>query len=69
MQALPEDAFTSEQRPWLAKLVGDHMGYNSLALCIADGLVTSRGMVLEELEREMRIDFSDEQDSEGSVEQ
>jgi len=63
MNKLPDEAFSVEQRPWLAKLISDHMEYTSLALQVADGLVTTRHMISEELQREMYIEFRDETDT------
>ena len=56
---LPEEAFGAEQRLWLAKLISEHMDYGSLALQVADGLVTSREMLSEGLQREMYFEFRD----------
>ena len=57
---IPDEAFSVEQRPWLASLINDYMSYSSLALCVADGLITSRQVLLEELEQEFRKELLDE---------
>ena len=59
VQALPAEAFDLDQRHWLAKLIGDYTDYTSTALCIADGIISTREELLEELEREMRIEIRD----------
>ena len=57
--ALAVEAFSCDQRLWLAKLMHDYTHYSSIALCIADGLICSRSVLLQELEREMRIELED----------
>ena len=59
VKALPGEAFSPEGRPWLAKLIGDTTSYTSTAMCVADGLVATRGELLQEMVREMRIDLNE----------
>ena len=65
---LPAEAFSSEQRPWLAKLFHDHTQCSSLALQISDGCVNSRGEMFEALAREMQMELADERASPWSSE-
>ena len=61
---VPDSAFLhNDELPWLAILISDHMDYNSLALCVADGLISSTEVLLQELEREFRKELIDEIDN------
>ena len=66
-QKLPDSAYSCEQRMWLAKVFSEHTGYSSLAMSVADGLITSRSLMLEGLAREFWIELSNEQDCAGGV--
>lgn len=56
---IPEEAFGGEQAYWLAKFVTDAFGLNNVALMLADGIITSRTELLEELQREGDIELAD----------
>ena len=60
---LPAEAFSGEQRPWLAKLFYDHTLYSSLALQVSVGYVNSRKEVFEALALEMQRELADKRDS------
>ena len=56
-RTLPHEAFASDEAYWLAKMVSDGMGLNNVALMAADGLLQPREYLLEELRREMRMNW------------
>ena len=68
LQALPPEAFSSDQAYWLAKLIQDGTGYKSIVLLVADRHITSREELLQEVRQEIKKDKDDAEGGEGKSE-
>ena len=58
---IPQEAFQNEaERTWIATIIGNYMGYHSLAMQVADAHMLSRSAVLDGLLEELYIDLQNE---------